>query len=136
MLDACLNFAGKAVINDPVGYLRELFMAGKMNELEAEAKKITSDPMYRYINFETQFNDAGYRLMGNNQVKEAVYIFGLVTKLYPQSANAWDSFAEANWKAGNKDKAIEYYNKAISLDPNGETGNNARRMLEEMKKSN
>lgn len=136
VLDACLSFSGNAVITDPVGYLRDLFMAGKMNELETEAKKITADPMYRYINFETQFNDAGYRLLGNNQVKEALYILGLVTRLYPQSANAWDSFAEANWKAGNKDKAIEYYNKAISLDPNGVTGDNSRKMLEEIKKSN
>jgi tetratricopeptide (TPR) repeat protein len=136
MLDACLNFSDKAVITDPVAHLRELFMARKINELEAEAKKMVADTRYRYINFESQFNDAGYKLLGDNQLEGALYIFGLITRLYPQSANAWDSFAEANWKAGNKDKAVEYYNKAIALDPNGETGNNARRMLEEMKKGN
>jgi len=57
----------------------------------------------------------------------------LNTKLYPKSANAWDSFAEANWKANKTDKAIEYYNKAIELDPNGPTGDNAKRMLQQVK---
>ncbi|MBK8495338.1 MAG: tetratricopeptide repeat protein [Chitinophagaceae bacterium] len=55
------------------------------------------------------------------------------TVLYPGSANAWDSLAEAYWKSKQKEKAIEYYNKAIELDPNGVTGENARQMLKKIK---
>lgn len=47
----------------------------------------------------------------------------------------WDSFAEANWKANKIEKTIEYYNKAIELDPKGVTGDNSRRMLDEIKKA-
>ncbi len=54
------------------------------------------------------------------------------TQLFPESANAWDSLAEAYWKAGAIDKAKEYYKKAVSLDPNGNIGANAMRMLKEM----
>lgn len=136
VLDACLKFEDKDVVIDPIGRLWDLFTAGKITELEAEAAKMIKDPRYRYMNFETKFNDAGYRLLGDKQFEVALYVLGLNTKLFPNSANAWDSFAEANWKAGNKEKAIEYYNKAISLDPKGVTGDNSRKMLEEIKKGN
>ena len=64
--------------------------------------------------------------------KRPLFVFQLNTKLFPESANAWDSFAEANWKAKKTDKAIEYYNKAIELDPHGVTGDNARKMLKQI----
>jgi tRNA splicing ligase len=32
-------------------------------------------------------------------------------------------------------KPVECYNKAIELDPNGVTGDNSRRMLEQIKKA-
>jgi tetratricopeptide (TPR) repeat protein len=132
VLDACLNFNEKDVVLDPVARLRELFIAGKMNEVEKEATKMVADPKYRYYNFETKFNDAGYNMLNGNQTDAALFIFQLITKLFPGSANAWDSFAEANWKAKKTDKAIEYYNKAIELDPHGVTGDNSRNMLKKI----
>lgn len=132
VLAACINFSDKDVVIDPVAHLRDLFMAGKYNEVESEAQKMVKDPKYRYMNFETKINDAGYNLLNQKQTEGALFIFQLNTKLFPQSANAWDSFAEANWKAGKKEKAIEYYNKAIELDPKGVTGENARNMLKQI----
>lgn len=132
VLDACLAFSDKDVVLDPMGHLRDLFMARKTTELEEEARKMVANPRYRYLNLESQLNDAGYKLLGDKQMEGALYLFGLITRLYPGSANAWDSFAEANWKAGNKEKAIEYYKKAISLDPDGDTGQNSKRMLKEI----
>jgi len=132
-LQACLDFSDKDLVLDPMGHLRELFAAGKLNEVEAEAKRMVNDPKYRYVNFEQKINQAGYDLMNSKQMESALYVFALNTKLYPGSANVWDSFAEVNWKAGKNDKAVEYYNKAIELDPKGPTGDNARRMLEQVK---
>jgi tetratricopeptide (TPR) repeat protein len=132
VLDACLNFNDKDVVLDPVGRLKELFIAGKMDEVEKEATKMVADPKYRYYNFETKFNDAGYNMLNGNQTDAALFVFQLNTKLFPKSANAWDSFAEANWKAKKIDKAIEYYNKAIELDPHGVTGDNSRNMLKKI----
>jgi tetratricopeptide (TPR) repeat protein len=132
VLDACLNFNEKDVVLDPVGRLRDLFITGKMDEVEKEATKMVADPKYRYYNFETKFNDAGYNMLNGNQTDAALFVFQLNTKLFPESANAWDSFAEANWKAKKTNKAIEYYNKAIELDPKGVTGDNARKMLKQI----
>jgi tetratricopeptide (TPR) repeat protein len=85
------------------------------------------------VNFEQKINQAGYDLLNGKQTDQAIYVFGLNTKLYPKSANTWDSFAEAHWKAGKIDKAIEFYNKAIELDPEGEAGKNSKEMLKRIK---
>jgi cytochrome c-type biogenesis protein CcmH/NrfG len=66
-------------------------------------------------------------------MQDAVFVFRLNTKLYPKSANAWDSLAEAYWKSGQADKAVDFYNKAIELDPKGVTGDNAREALKKIK---
>lgn len=132
-LEACLSFLDKDIVLDPMAHLKGLFMAGKLDEVEAAAKRMIADPKYRYMNFESKLNQAGYDLLNGKQLEPALYVFGLNTRLFPKSANVWDSFAEANWKANKIDKAIEYYNKAIELDPNGVTGANAKNMLQQIK---
>ena len=132
-LEACLSFSDKDIVLDPMAHLKGLFMAGKLDEVEAAAKRMIADPKYRYMNFESKLNQAGYDLLNGKQLEPALYVFGLNTRLFPKSANVWDSLAEANWKANRIDKAIEYYNKAIELDPNGVTGANAKNMLQQIK---
>ncbi len=132
VLEACLNFNEKDIVLDPVDRLRQLFITGKLDEVEKEATKMVADSKYRYYDFETKFNDAGYNMLNGKQIDAALFVFQLNTKLFPKSANAWDSFAEANWKAKKIDKAIEYYNKAIELDPHGVTGDSARNMLKKI----
>jgi tetratricopeptide (TPR) repeat protein len=132
VLEAALTFSENNFITDPMGYLTTLFMENKLEELEAETLRMVNDPAYRFFQFEQEFNKAGYNLMNAAQLDGALYVFQMNTNLFPESANTWDSLAEANWKAGNLEKATEYYNKAISLDPTGATGDNAKRMLLEM----
>jgi tetratricopeptide (TPR) repeat protein len=93
------------------------FVETQTKAVETEAKKMVTDPKYRYINFEDKINTAGYNMLNGKQMEAAIFVFQLNTKLFPNSANAWDSFAGANWKAKKTDKAIEYYNKAIEPDP-------------------
>ncbi len=133
ILEACLSFSDKNVVLDPIEYLKDLFRAGKVAEVETEAKRMVADPKYRYFNFEAKINDTGYEILNSKQIDPALFVFQLNTKLFPGSPNAWDSFAEANWKANKMDKAIEYYNKALELDPKGTTGENARNMLKKLK---
>jgi tetratricopeptide (TPR) repeat protein len=133
VLEACLKFSDKDFVLDPMKHLRELFVDGKLDQVEAEAKRMVTDPRYRYVKFEQKINDGGYELLNSGQVESAIFVFQLNTKLFPKSANVWDSLAEAYWKANKTDKAIEYYNKAIELDPNGNTGQHARNMLKLIK---
>jgi tetratricopeptide (TPR) repeat protein len=129
VLDAALSFSDDNYVLDPMAYMTNLFLAGKIEQLKTDIGKMIKSPKYRFFNFESEINKAGYQLLGSGQVQEAVFVFQMVTEFFPESANAWDSLAEGYLKAGNKEKAIEYYDKAVKMDPDGETGRNAREML-------
>lgn len=132
VLEAALNMSDKDPVLDPMAHLRALFQSGQTERLEAEAQRMVADRRYRYINFEDRINQAGYDLLNGGKSEQALSVFQLNTRLFPQSANTWDSLGEANYKAGQTEKAVEFYEKAIALDPDGGTGENARRMLKEI----
>ena len=129
VLDAALSFSDDNYVLDPMAYMTNLFLAGKIEQLKTDIGKMIKDPKYRFFKFESEINRAGYQLLGSGQIQEAVFVFQMITEFFPESANAWDSLAEGYLKAGNKEKATEYYNKAIKMDPDGATGRNAREML-------
>ena len=133
VLQATLDFNDDNFILDPMGYLTNLYTSGQVDKVMTEAVRMVNDPVYKFFDFEGEFNKAGYNLLNGGEVSTAIEIFTLVTGLFPDSANAWDSLAEGYWKSGNKEKAIELYNKAISMDPDGPTGENAKRMLDQLK---
>ena len=94
-------------------------------------KKIRSDPKNELYFEENEFNAMGYRLMGARKMKEAIEIFKLNVKLYPGSANAYDSLAEAYMNSGDTKNAIKYYKKSLELNPDN---TNAREMLKKLEK--
>jgi tetratricopeptide (TPR) repeat protein len=74
-------------------------------------------------------NAFGYEVMGNNEIDGAVKVFEMNAKMFPESANVWDSLAESHMKAGNMDKAQEYYKKSLELEPRNQ---NAKDMLKKI----
>jgi hypothetical protein len=101
VLDASLSFEGTDYILDPMQYLTNLYMAGDMEKVQSEAMRMVSDPMYRFFDFESELNKAGYNLLSSSQYEEAIFIFSFITQLFPDSANAWDSLAEGYLSAGD-----------------------------------
>ncbi len=83
-----------------------------------------------YIN-EGEVNDLGYGFLGAGKTQEAISVFKYNLKMYPHSANTYDSLAEALAKAGEKQAAISYYQQSLAINPNNE---NARKMLAELEK--
>jgi len=78
---------------------------------------------------ELAMNAFGYSLLQGGDVTAAVKAFELNAESYPQSFNVWDSLAEAERAAGNRERSIELYRKSLEINP----GNaNAVRVLEEM----
>jgi tetratricopeptide (TPR) repeat protein len=65
---------------------------------------------------ERDINAYGYVLMKQTRYKQAFVIFKQQVAIYPQSANAYDSFAEASENVGDKQLAIKNYKKALELD--------------------
>ncbi len=66
---------------------------------------------------ENALNVLGYRKFNQNKIAEALEIFRLNVDLHPGFANGYDSLGEAYLKAGDKEKAIRAYQKALELDP-------------------
>jgi pentatricopeptide repeat protein len=132
-MDSALSFEASNYILDPMQYITNLYMAGDMEKVQSEAFRMINDPMYRFFDFEAEFNSAGYNLLGSGQHQEAIFVFSFVTQLFPNSANAWDSLAEGYLNAGDVEKAKELYNKARSMDPEGPVGKNASEMLNRIK---
>lgn len=65
---------------------------------------------------EGDLNFYGYVLLKENKLKQALEIFKQVVCLYPQSSNAYDSFAEAFEDLGNKELAIKNYKYSLALN--------------------
>ena len=100
--------------------------------IEAALKKyreIKSDAETHLYFDEREFNALGYRLMGKGRMKDAIEIFKLNVEMYPQSANVYDSLAEAHMNDGQKELAIKNYKKSLELNPDN---TNAKKMLKKM----
>lgn len=80
---------------------------------------------------ENTLNRYGYMfLRSHGGINEALELFRLNVKLFPESSRVWDSLGEGTMIAGNNDLAISHYEKSLALNPSNE---NARRILEKLK---
>ncbi|HKP35294.1 MAG TPA: serine hydrolase, partial [Pyrinomonadaceae bacterium] len=81
----------------------------------AQYRDLKARPVTSEYNFaEAELNALGYRLLQANKLAEAVEILKLNVEIYPQSANAYDSLAEAYMRYGNKELAIVNYKNRSS----------------------
>lgn len=86
---------------------------------------------YGYWHSERDFNSWAYRLLNEDHLESAVAIFALNVTLYPESANAWDSYGEALLLVGQEEQAIKSYQKSLTLNPDNQ---NAREVISRLKK--
>jgi tetratricopeptide (TPR) repeat protein len=87
---------------------------------------------YQTIEAENDLNNAGYKLLENNQIKDAIDVFKMNVKLYPKSSNVYDSLGEAYMKNGDNELAVENYKKSLELDPKND---NAKKMINKLEKN-
>jgi len=80
---------------------------------------------------EPRMNGEGYRLLLSGRADEAIELFKLVVRAYPDSWNAYDSLAEGYMTRGDRALAIANYEKSLELNPDNE---GARRRLEELRR--
>ncbi len=77
------------------------------NFQELKKLKVSSGPL----------NSFGYMLAGQEKLKEALAVFELNTRLFPEDANTFDSLAEAYFLMGRLKPAKKYYEMALEVDP-------------------
>jgi tetratricopeptide (TPR) repeat protein len=94
-------------------FSRELAAQGfdKATDVYEKAKK--NDPAFKLD--EDEVNHWGYALLDINPAK-AVAVFKINAAMYPDSANTYDSLAEAQEAAGDQEGAIANYRKSLQLN--------------------
>jgi len=115
------------------GYMvpMELLAEGRVGEA-VTAIYLQRDIYYRELpDLETRLNRMGYALLGEKKDTKAVRILELNTRLFPESANTYDSLGEACLVSGKRELAIKNYEKAVELNPEAR---NALDFLEHLKK--
>ena len=76
-------------------------------------------------------NRLGYYELRNENFEMAINYFKININLYPKSSNVYDSLGEAFMKSGDTITAIEYYSKAVSINPENRS---SKRQLDKLKK--
>lgn len=80
---------------------------------------------------ERSLNTFGYEILEGKDLDGAIAVFRLNASEFPESANVWDSLAEAHLRAGKKRLADIYYRKSLEVDPGND---NALEKLRELEK--
>lgn len=116
----------------PAGYMSplEMLRAGKITDGIAAIRADKANFASGYSNLERLLNDLGYQHLQQGQHENAIAIFQLNTELFPESWNVYDSLAESFMTSGNNTRAKEYYQKALTLNPNSD---HSRRMLDQLR---
>lgn len=77
---------------------------------------------------EAVVNRLGYWLLQRERVDEAISVFELNVKLYPDAFNVYDSLGEAQLVKGLRDEGLANYRRSLELNPDND---NARKVLAE-----
>lgn len=71
----------------------------------------------RHAFLEAELNALGYGYLNADQAERAALVFELTTLAFPDSANAWDSLADAREALGDSDAALKAVRRAARLQP-------------------
>jgi predicted alpha/beta superfamily hydrolase len=121
----------KKYINESAAYAVEKAIVNSGIDAGIEKfQELRSDSQNTLYFSESDFNSLGYNLITRGMMNAAIKVFEMNVEMNPQSANAYDSVAEAYMRSGNNERAIFYYKKVLELDPDNE---NAKAMLKKLK---
>ncbi|MCW5515491.1 serine hydrolase [Muriicola sp. Z0-33] len=84
--------------------------------------ELKKSPIDIYDFSENELNDLGYYFLARKELENALAVFKLNIENYPNSSNVYDSYGEAFMEKGNKEKAIENYEKSVAINPGNLNG--------------
>jgi hypothetical protein len=97
--------------------VERLVAAGDTGGAERTLRAAQDAVVNRYRTLEADVNALGYRLLGAGSTERAIAVFRVNTRVYPRSANTYDSLGEALLLAGRREQAIAAYRRALEIDP-------------------
>lgn len=97
--------------------LRDAIDTAGVEAARATYFRLRDEASERYDFAEDQLNGLGYGLLRRGSLEEAKAVFALNAEVFPESANAQDSLAEAFEASGDIEAAVAHYRKALEIDP-------------------
>ena len=117
--------------------LRKSLAGSLADKMETQGAAMASDNYIKNMNdagflppHEEENNLLGYYLLGKNRVHDALQVFQLNVKLFPNSWNVYDSLGEAFLALENKEESIKHYKKSLELNPDNQYAIEALRKME------
>jgi tetratricopeptide (TPR) repeat protein len=90
-------------------------LMGSLDDVKSHYARFGEHFGYTQLPPDDILNELGYQLLGAKALDQSVAAFRYNTEIYPRSANAWDSLADALEQAGKMDEALASCRKAVSL---------------------
>jgi len=113
-----------------------LVLVAKVKNVQAALQRyaeLKKTPTAEYTIAEQTLNMVGYVLLYSGHEQDAISVFQRNVEDYPQSGNVYDSLGEAYMKIGQKELAIQNYEKSLQLDPKNKNAMEMLKKLKEMK---
>lgn len=117
-LAAIRNFGGLLTDDEVIAIIDD----EGLEAARARLRTAIGNPVFRYRSMEAEINNLGYRLLQERRTEDAIGVFSVNTEEFPDSWNAWDSLGDALETAGDRDRALEYFERSLSLNPTSPTG--------------
>jgi hypothetical protein len=108
----------------------ELITEGNIEDGVAAILQHRDELISRFDALETMLNALGYDWLREERYAEAIEVFELNVKLFPESFNVYDSLGEGFFLNGDVDAAILNYQRSLELNPNNA---NATAMLKRLR---
>lgn len=110
--------------------LHQAMKSGGVKAVSARYRELKASAADAYDFNEYVLNALGYHLLlTKNHPADAIVIFKLNVEEYPKAFNAYDSLGEGYMANGQRDLAIQSYQKALELKPDFE---NSKKMLQKL----
>jgi len=97
--------------------------------IEKVYQSLKSENKTKCIILPDPLNALGYDLLNSERFEEAIAVFEVLVKEFPDKWSWYDSLGEAYMKAGKKEPAIVNFKKSLELNPGSETGKAALKNL-------
>ncbi len=117
------NYAG-------ANYLWNLLETQPIDSIYANGR-VHSRKAYRLTGSSSELNTLGYVLLRAGETDKAKTVFHFNTFIHRYNPNVYDSYGEALAEAGDNEKALKAYEKALLIDPKMES---AIAQVEKLKK--
>ncbi len=99
-------------------------LGGRRGSAEREVRRLAERAEPARV--EADVNAVGYTLLQMQRAPQALAVFELNTRVFPQAYNTWDSLGEAHMVLGNDEEAIRAYERSLQLNPDNA---NAKAMI-------